>query len=80
MSTHGWCAKEIAELVGWTCIVLAVVLIFPTVGSADNSGHEPGSSTIRNLVFRSDFGLAILILGSAGVITVLASQLLPERR
>ena len=74
-----WGAKEILQLIGWGCIVVAIVLIFPVVGQGGGAGHEPGSKGIRAIIFESDVGIAVLILASTGVVILLASSLLRSR-
>ena len=68
-----WTARSILQLIGWGCIFTAFVLIFPTIGQGSGASHEPGSDTIRGLVFQSSFGLAMLIMIGLGVIVLVVS-------
>ena len=70
-----WGPRAILQLVGWGCILAAVVLVFPTVGHGSGKGHEPGSDTIRGLLIDSSLGRAVLILASIGVVVLLLCAL-----
>ena len=78
-NTDRWGAKAILQLIGWGCIVVALVLIFPAVGQGGGAGHEPGSKGIPAIIFESDVGIAVLLLASTGLVVLLASSLVRSR-
>jgi hypothetical protein len=77
MTTGPWTARSVVQIVGWGLVFLAVVLVFGGfVGEAGGASHEPGSDTMRGLIFDRSLGHAALVMVAVGVVTLLASLLL----
>ena len=64
----------VAQLVGWGLILFGIVFVFGGfVGEGGGAGHEPGTDTIRTLIFERGVGQAALAAASLGVIVLLSS-------
>jgi hypothetical protein len=71
---HEWSPRSIAQLVGWALIILGFVLVTGAcVGQGSGAGHEPGSDTIRTLIFEKNVGRAALGFTGLGLLALLAS-------
>jgi len=69
-----WTARVVAQLVGWGLIFFGVVFVFGGfVGEGAGAGHEPGSDTIRTLIFQRAVGHAAVAAAALGVVVLLAS-------
>lgn len=77
--TDRWTLAEILGLAGWALISTGVILVFPTVGVGGGASHEPGSDTIRGLLFERGYGLAALVIGGIGILVLIASKLVARR-
>jgi len=73
----GWSPKSIAQLVGWGLLAFAFVMLFGAfVGDGAGASHEPGSNTIRSLMFEKNVGRVALGLAAGGVLALIASAFL----
>lgn len=81
MRSHDWAPRSIAQLVGWALIIFGVVLVSGgLVGEGSGAGHEPGSDTIRLLIFDKSIGRAALGLAGLGLVALFVSLLMPGDR
>jgi hypothetical protein len=65
-----WTARAVAQLVGWGSIIFGIVFVFGGfVGEGGGAGHEPGTDTVRTLIFEKGVGhLALAATGLGGVV------------
>jgi hypothetical protein len=69
-----WSPRDILKLVGWACVFLAMVLVFPTVGAGSGKSWEPGHDTVRSLVLDNGYGMAVVALAAIGAVVLVASR------
>lgn len=74
-----WHATDVLRMIGWGCLFLAVVLVFPTVGIGGGASHEPGSDTIRALSHERSYGLAAGASAVLGVVLLSIGKLAIRR-
>jgi hypothetical protein len=74
-----WHAADVVRLIGWGCICTAVVLVLPAIGEGGGASHEPGSDTIRTLLFERGYGLAAVVIALVGVLVLGVGKLVPDR-
>ncbi len=63
-----WQAADVLRIVGWGCLFLALVLVFPAVGVGGGASHEPGSNIVRALSHERSYGLAAGASAVLGVV------------
>ena len=69
----------VAQLVGWGLIFFGIVFAFGGfVGEGGGAGHEPGTDTIRTLIFERGVGHAALAAAALGAVVLLASLFMPK--
>ncbi len=75
-----WRVGDVLRIVGWGCLFLGVVLVFPTVGIGGGASHEPGSDTIRAMSHERSYGLAAAASAALGGILVVIGKLATRGR
>jgi hypothetical protein len=81
MRSHDWAPRSIAQLVGWGLVILGVVLVTGgMVGEGGGASHEPGSDTVRLLIFDSGMGRAALGIAGLGLVALFAGMFMPGDR
>lgn len=74
MHVSEWSPKSIAQLVGWALIIFSIVLVFGgVIGQGGGASHEPGSDSIRALIFEESVGQVSLAVAGLGLLSLLAS-------
>ena len=70
----GWPPKSIAQVVGWTLIMLGAVLVFGgVVGAGGGAAHDPGADTLRALILDRNMGRFAVGMVGVGLLALFAS-------
>jgi hypothetical protein len=74
MRNSDWTARQIAQVIGWGLMFFGVIFLFGGfVGEGGGASQEPGSDTIRAMIFDRGAGRIALGLIGLGLLAALAS-------